>query len=135
MASTRVSPSSVTTRRTVPCIAGCEGPRLMVISEVGRSCSTDSGSCSCAGSISVIRARVDVLPADVRLAHGNARSAGTRPGAADKIGKIQLRHQGLPLAHRVVLAQRVPLELGIEKEPLQVGMAGELDPEHVVGVA
>src|ERR1700694_4042008 len=117
IASTMVSPSSVTTRRTVPCIAGCEGPRLTVIGADGRSCSSASGSC-CTGSVpenpgdadvapparrsgSVISIRVHVLAADVSLAHGHARAAGTRPGSADEGGEIKLRHQHLALAQRV----------------------------------
>ena len=44
MASTMVSPSSVTTMRTVPCMAGCEGPRFTVIRDDGISDSSESGS-------------------------------------------------------------------------------------------
>jgi len=46
MASTMVSPSSVTVSRTVPCMAGCEGPRFTVIGSLGMSASTESGSLS-----------------------------------------------------------------------------------------
>src|SRR5687767_1842436 len=34
------SPSSVMTMRTVPCIAGCDGPKLTFISSVGRASSS-----------------------------------------------------------------------------------------------
>src|SRR5205814_8447949 len=105
MASTMVSPPSVTTSRTVPCMAGCDGPRFTVIKDDGSSASTASGSAARSRG-SVIGIRIHVLPADVRLAHGNARPAGPRTRSAHQIGKIQLGDQQLPLAHRVVLAQR-----------------------------
>src|SRR5438309_11742981 len=113
MDSTMVSPSRVTVRRTVPCIAGCEGPRCTVIGEVGISASSASGSVS-GRPDSVIRARIDVLAADVRLAHGNARAPGSGAGAANEIGEIQLRNQRLPLAHRVVLARSEERRVGKE---------------------
>src|SRR4051812_10900338 len=136
MASTMVSPSSVTTRRTVPCMAGWEGPRFTVINDDGSSASSESGSGalgSCAGS--VIGVGVHVAPPHVRLAHGHARAAGARTRTAHEVGKVLLLHQRLPLAHRVVLAQRVSLELGVHEQALEVRVAGELDPEHVEDVA
>src|SRR3954470_22216393 len=133
MACVMVSPSSVTTNRTVPCIAGWEGPRLTVIGAEGRSCSNASGS---SGSrCSVIGARIHVLAADVRLAHRNARSARTGPGAANQVGEVELGHQRLPLAHRIVLAQREALELGVHQEALQIRVPFEIEPEHVVEIA
>src|SRR2546423_7230158 len=95
MASTMVSPSSVTVRRTVPCIAGCEGPRFTVMGVVGISASSESGSWS--WSASVIGARIDVLAADVRLAHREAGAARTGPGAAHQVGEVQLGEEGLGL--------------------------------------
>src|SRR6266852_6609819 len=114
-ASTMVSPSSVTTRRSVPCMAGCEGPRLTVVRLDGSSDSSASGSWSCR-ACSVIGVRVDVGAADVRLAHGHARPARTGAGTAHQVREVQLGHQRLPLAHRVVLAQREALELGIHQD-------------------
>src|SRR5437764_4991667 len=100
-----VSPSSVTTSRTVPCIAGCEGPRLTVIGAEGSSSSRASGS--------VIGIRIDALPPDVGLAHGDPGASGARARAAHQVGKIQLRNQRLPLARRVVLAPRMAHALGV----------------------
>src|SRR4051812_7953660 len=37
------SPSRVITMRTVPCVAGCDGPMLITIGSVGMSCSNISG--------------------------------------------------------------------------------------------
>src|SRR5437667_10510225 len=106
-----LSPSSVTTRRTVPCIAGWDGPRLIVIRDDGISASTASGSAARSNG-SVIGTRIHVLPADVRLAHGNARPARARTGSAHQVGKVQLGDEQLPLADRVVLAQRMSDEFG-----------------------
>src|SRR5207245_9918139 len=133
MDSTMVSPSSVTVRRRLPLRAACEGPRCTGIGEVGISASSASGSVS-GRPDSVIRARIDVLAADVRLAHGNARAPWSGTGAADEVWEVQLWNQRLPLAHRVVLAQREALELGVHEEARQVRVPGELDPEHVVDV-
>src|SRR5205085_4888906 len=93
IASTMVSPSSVSTRRTVPCIAGCDGPRFTVIRLDGSSDSSASGSCSCA--CSVIGVRIDVAAAHVRLAHRHAGAAGTGAGAAHQIGEVQLGNERL----------------------------------------
>src|SRR5260221_9515331 len=109
-----LSPSSCTVRRTVPCMAGCEGPRLTVISDDGSSDSSESASPACSRA-SVIGVRIHVLAADVRLAHGKAGAARTWPGAAHQIGKVLLGNERLPLAHRIVLAQRVADELRVEE--------------------
>src|SRR5437660_7762445 len=125
-----VSPSSVIRRRTVPCIAGCEGPRLMVISDEGSSASTASGSRSASSalsSISVIGGRVHVRPPHVRLAHGDVGAARPRAGPAHQVGEIQLGDQRLPLLRRVILAQWMADEFGIEQYPLQIGMTLELN--------
>src|SRR3954463_5390815 len=131
MASTMVSPSRLTTSRTVPCIAGCDGPRFTVIRLEGRSDSSASGSSWC----SVIGRRVHVLAPDVRLAHRDAGAARARARAANEIGEFQLGDERLPLAGRIVLAQGVALELGVHEDALQVRVADELDPEHVEYVA
>src|SRR2546430_10203524 len=133
MASTMVSPSSVTVRRTVPCIAGCEGPRFTVMGVVGISASSDSGSWSC--SASVIGARIDVLAADVRLAHRDAGAARTGAGAAHQVGEVELGDEGLALADGIVLAQGEADELRVHENARQVRVPGELEPEHVVHVA
>src|SRR5207237_6195120 len=128
-----VSPASVTVSRTVPCIAGCEGPRFTVMGVVGISASRESGSWS--WSASVIRARIDALAADVRLAHRDPRAARTGAGAAHEVGKIQLGNEGLPLADGIVLAQREADELGVHENAGEARVAGGLEPEHVVHVA
>src|SRR5262249_732909 len=133
-ASTMVSPSRVTTSRTVPCIAGCEGPRFTVIRLEGSSCSSPSGSSSWASSSAIVFP-TPVRAAHVGLAHRHARAARGGAGAAYQVGEVQLGHQELPLAHRVVLAQRVPLELRVQEDAREVRMADELHSEHVVDVA
>src|SRR5438874_8509559 len=107
-----VSPSRVTTRRTVPCMAGCDGPRFTVIRLEGGSASRASGSSWC----SVIGRRVHVLAPDVRLAHRDAGAARAGAGPANEIGEVQFRDERLPLARRIVLAQGVALELGVHED-------------------
>jgi len=48
---------------------------------------------------------------------------------------LAVGHEGLGFLGRVVLAQRVPLELRIQQDASQVGVPHELDAEHVVRLA
>src|SRR5205085_8434102 len=99
-----------------------------VMGVVGIAASRESGSES--WSASVIRARIDVLAADVRLAHRDPRAAGTGARAAHQVGEIQLGNEGLPLADGIVLAQREADELGVHENAGEVRVSGELEPEH-----
>ena len=150
-----ISPSSSTTARVTPCIAGCDGPRFTTIRFDG------SGASS---SLSTARARGVLL-----AARAAARPAPKLPGVASRVQPCQPlavgRHVSLapepsrgasrasrarargrcrgprapatsgcrPL-QRVVLAQRVADELVVHEQPAHVGVAGEADAVHVEAV-
>src|SRR5437870_4917625 len=105
------SPSSFSVILTVPCVDGCEGPIWISIGCVWRS-STSGGSIGPA-AIALLLARLGTLGL---LRRDVARS-----------------HERLALLFRVVLAQRIPLELFVEVDPPQIRMSVEDDPVHVVG--
>src|SRR5262245_19738968 len=100
--------------RTVPCIAGCDGPMLTVISSWGSSVSTSRSAES-------LRPRTRVL-----------RSAMT---SSRSLEQVRAADQRLPLFLRVVLAQRVADELLVHVDPPQIGVALEADAVHVEGLA
>src|SRR6185503_13195794 len=112
------SPCTSSTMRTVPCMAGCDGPMFSGTGWVGRSGRSMSAMSSASWkprttrrcSISVVLILVSRL--DVRAPH-----------------------QRLALLLRVVLAQRVPDELGIHQDAAQVGMALEAHAVQVVRLA
>src|SRR5262249_34248383 len=104
-----VSPSSRRLNLMVPCDAGWDGPIWISMTSLAprsvssnRSGMRDPGVCGMSAA----------LPRIPRVADG-----------------IALRHERLPLVHRVVLAQRVTLELRIHEDAPQVGMADEADAE------
>src|SRR5690348_15594204 len=114
------SPSIVSTMRTVPCIAGCDGPMLIVIRSGGSSCSLSDRSCtSLRPSTSCLI--VDVSGISIRLLR--CRDEVVAP------------HERLALLLGVVLAQRIADELLVEEDPAQIGMAVEADPVHVERLA
>ena len=115
-AATIVSPSTSSTMRTVPCIAGCDGPMLSGIGSVG-----SSGLVEVLG---VLRrrgprggSRAGRASGPVGL--GDARRSITRRGRRSRAD------QRLALLLGVVLAQRVPDELGVHEDAAQVGVALE----------
>src|SRR5439155_4417436 len=64
------------------------------------------------------------------------RSPSALASRLDRVDReIIAPHQRLALLLGVVLAQRVADELLVEVDPPQVGVAVELDPVHVVGLA
>src|SRR5678816_2393615 len=122
------SPSTVSTMRTVPCIAGCDGPMLIVISSGGSSCSVSPRSCAS------LRPSTSCL-SDVR-SRGAAMSVLLLRRALDRVDRqVVAAHQRLALLLRVVLAQRVADELLVEVDATEIGVAVEADAVHVVGLA
>src|SRR4029453_14504426 len=111
-----VSPSRRRLNLMVPCDAGCDGPIwISVISLSPWSVSWNRSGMSVPGVRSILAA---VLPREPRLRDG-----------------IALGNQGLPLVPRVVLAQRVALELRVHEDAPQVGVADEADAVHVPDLA
>src|SRR5215813_14099921 len=111
-----VSPSSRRLNLMVPWDAGCDGPIWISITSLAprsvsskRSGMSEPGVC---GMLAALHARIP------RLAHG-----------------IALRHERLAAIHRIVLAQRMPLEFGIQEDAAQVGMSGEADTEEIPHLA
>src|SRR5687767_9729677 len=104
---TTVSPSSLSTILTVPCMAGWEGPMLMTIGSMANS----SGAClASSGNLSLSSMGILLfLPGLDRhglIVHGVAHG-----------------DEGLGLHDGVVLAQGMALELLVEQEALEVGVA------------
>src|SRR5262249_20937599 len=110
-----VSPSSRRLNLMVPCDAGWDGPIWISMTSLApRSVSSNRSGMREPGVCGLSAA----LPRDPRAADG-----------------IALRHERLPLVHRVVIAQRVTLELRIHEDAPQVGMADESDAEEVPHLA
>src|SRR5262245_10243346 len=116
-----VSPSSSTLSRTVPCVAGWDGPMLSTILLVWR-CASSSESSS-GGSSSFSRSSAWAMS----VWSGGARGAG----AAEDVADGALGDERLPLAERVVLAQRVALELLVHEDASEIGVPGEADAVEV----
>src|SRR5262249_50714157 len=116
-----VSPSSLSTILTVPCIAGCDGP---ICSSIGSN-GNPSASPSSAPPF------FDPSSPMIALLLGALRWLPSRRGGARRAGS----DQRLTLLLGVVLAQRVSLELLVEVDASQIRVALELDAVHVVGLA
>src|SRR5690606_17839583 len=120
------SPDSSITMRTVPCIAGWEGPTLSIIGSLGSSSSLSSSSRS-RGSIT--RASVSlVLAGPVRLpaeAHALVGAEGR-----DLLEALAIRNERLRPVGRIVLPQRMPDELRVQEDAPEIGMAAEDDAHH-----
>src|SRR5262245_36398364 len=106
--STMFSPSSSMRNLTVPCVAGCEGPMLSSWCSTWRSFSKSSASGGSGSPTSGSRVAIALIP---------------RP------------HQRLPLLLGIVLAQRMAVELLVQKYPAQVGVPPEADPVEVPHLA
>src|SRR5512143_809856 len=130
------SPDSSSTMRTVPCIAGCDGPMLRCIGSDGSSSSPSSKSRSM-GSISVLdlsgrRFRRAARVAERLGLRCNPRSSlepfaaeGHAFVAAERSDLLEdevrfffgaVRDERLRLLRRVVLAERVALELRVHED-------------------
>src|SRR5712672_1991002 len=107
--------------RTVPCMAGCEGPMFRGIGSVGRSGA--SGSRSPASWIPITMRR---LEATVSMLIGGSPSV-------DAAGLTA--HQRLSLFLRVILAQRVADELRVHQQAPQIRVALEAHAVKIVGLA
>src|SRR3982751_4323511 len=116
------SPSTSSTMRTVPCMAGCDGPMFRGTGSVGRSGAPRSSASwkpRTTRRVSVVKllpVSLMTIPLFTLLGMGAA-------------------HERLPLLLGVVLAQRVPDELGVHENPAQVRVALEAHTVKVVRLA
>src|SRR5215212_11982412 len=110
---TTVSPSSCMMRRNTPCVLGCCGPILSVIS-FGESDSRISMA----------------TPSDTAEPLLAAERRVLALGAV-----LQVLDQDVLVVERPVLAERVAREAVVEEDPAQVRVADELDAEQVVDLA
>src|SRR4051812_14380201 len=110
---TTVSPSSCMMRRNTPCVLGCWGPMLSVIS-LGESDSRISMA----------------TPSDTAEF---LLAAGRRILALGAV--LQVLDQNVLVVERPVLAKRVARESVLEEDPAQVRVPDELDAEQVVDLA
>src|SRR2546421_12946454 len=113
-------------RRSVPCVAGCCGPKLITI-----SCSERPGSIEAARS--------------PKEATGMASSWARPVARTPRVGSVAMLglHFALaalqddevvalaPAAERVILAEREAAVVFRHEDPLEIRVALELDPEHV----
>ena len=114
--------------RTVPCIAGCDGPMLRCIGSDGEL------------ELALVEVEIDAAPC--QLSPSIARGARRRALAAERHALVAAerrelleRHAGLGFGAvrderlralgRVVLAERVPLELRVHEDAAQIGVARE----------
>src|SRR5574337_1153107 len=130
--SVMVSPSSSTTDRTVPWVAGWLGPRLISIFRDGNGASSGSGAAAAAGG-GISCFGFDMGPLGTSRPGRLVPGGGT--GAAVEVGDVALGDQRLPPAQRVVLAQGVPHELLVHVEAARIGVPREEDAVHVAAVA
>src|SRR3954462_11003359 len=110
---TTVSPSSCMMRRNPPCVLGCCGPILSVIS-FGESDSRISMA----------------TPSDTAEA---LLAAGRRVLALGAV--LQMLDQDVLVVKRPVLAERVAGEVVVQQDAAQVRVPHELDVEQVVDLA
>src|SRR5690349_14607937 len=112
-ASTMRSPSSFRLMRTVPWVAGCDGPIWISSGSPWRS----SESARSLLPASVSRTIALLLP--LRLRRIEVRAA----------------HQRLPALLRVILAERMPFEFLVEIDAAKIGMTVEPDTVEIPGLA
>ena len=133
-----VSPESSSTMRTVPCIAGCDGPMLRSIGSLGQL------------ELAFVELVIDAVPSQLVSASSRdrrdayvwrpkrhalvvRRTAGASRAVAASASAV--RDERLRLVGRVVLAQRMPHELRVHQDAAQIGVAVEDDAEHVERLA
>src|SRR5688572_2284204 len=121
-----VSPSSVSSSRSTPCVAGWCGPMLMVNSSCRGSSSVPVIGCSIVPRSSVIDCS--------RSRYGTA-SPGWRSLIPARVLVLVVREQHRLAADREVTPLRVALVVLGHEDAAQVRMAVEDDAEHVVDLA
>src|SRR5687768_8250517 len=115
------SPSTVSTMRTVPCIAGCAGPMLTVMRSGGSSVFVSESSCA---SLRTTTSCLSVAESPMLQL------------ALDRIDRqIVAAHERLALLLRIVFAQRIADELFVHVDAAHVGMTVEADAVHVERLA
>src|SRR5664280_2577498 len=114
MTSLTSSPSSVTTRRSTPCVDGCWGPMLTTTSLKARPSTSE--------------------PSPRAVASSMRRSASLTASSGSGVSNCSNMRMVLDEVD-VVLAQRVTDEIVLEQDAAQVGMPEVLDPDHVPGLA
>src|SRR3954451_15821048 len=115
-ASTTFSPSRRRTTRNTPCVLGCCGPMLITSSLVSNIAPW---------TVFGVSSALPVL-LNVRLF---ARLAQLQP----VFGVFHQQFAGA--LERIILALREPLPVVGHQDPAPIGMAGEVDAEHVVDLA
>src|SRR5438067_11073112 len=121
-----VSPGSVSSRRSTPCVAGWCGPMLIVKSSVVGSASVPTTG------------RVGPVPMRSSVTDFSRSRYGTESGSLlIPLGHLVLveREDHRLAAHREVAPLRMALVVLWHQDPAEVGMAGEDDAEHVVDLA
>src|SRR5436190_10366298 len=128
------SPSSRTTSRSVPCVAGCCGPRFRIMSPVSSSTPTCAsarwrnarGSMSNSGSGGLVVLMLARSRACLRGGFGVVTLARHRLDVDESGPRLHDTRQ-----QRVVLAAGVALELRREIEVAERGMAVEHEAVHL----
>src|SRR5258706_4626584 len=111
------SPSTVSTMRTVPCIAGCDGPMLTVMRSGDSSGSTSEKSCT------------SLRPSTSCF---NDCASAMFDFLLDRIDRqVVAPHERLSLLLPAILAQRIADELFVEIDPPQIRVALEAHAVHV----
>src|SRR4051812_19907910 len=115
--------------RTVPCMAGCDGPMLSIIGSLGSS-SWPSSMWASKGSI-----RASVFAAVVVRLSPEAHAL-VDPERRELAGRaLAERDEGLDLVGGVVPAQRVPDELGVHQDAAQIRVPAEDDAHEIERLA
>src|SRR5664280_122562 len=114
MTSLTSSPSSVTTRRSTPCVDGCCGPMLTTTSLKARPSTSE--------------------PSPRAVASSMRRRASLTASSGSGVSNCSNMRVVLDEVD-VVLAQRVADEVVLEQDAAQVGMPEVLDPDHVPSLA
>src|SRR5512141_3337482 len=123
MTAMTVSPSSFTRSRSTPWVAGCWGPMLSTIEfSRGSSSVTVVSWSSRAARIWLLRVSSNVRVGMQDQVRVTIRSA---PREGDRIRNPH---------HREIFAQRVVFKLFGHIHATKIGVARELDPEHVEGL-
>src|SRR5262249_33446991 len=128
--STMVSPSSRRLNLTVPCDAGCEGPIWISMISSSRSVSAKRAGMRDPGLRGIVQ--VPSRGGGYGRVIESRPLPGRIPGARQR---VRFGDERLTLADRVVLAQRMPDELGVHEDAAQVRVTRETDAEHVPHLA
>src|SRR4051794_22005129 len=111
--------------RTVPCMAGCEGPRFRCIGSAGSSSSFSSRSRSM-GSMSVLSVRCRAR--EVLTPERHAFVGSERREFFERLPRLAfgaVRDERLRLVRGVILEKRMSFELGVHEDATKIRVALE----------